>query len=213
MERKITITLEKAREWYNSGIEPLYELALSTYTEIELKANFRDIKTLKDACKSLDIDYNFIINNANSIAAFSRASAAMYKLNCVRKALNLGYDLCLNENVNSEHYIWYPYLKFIIKDSDYYKDKLESGEYKKIGRIKSKGITYDVLCDDINGCSNGLGCFNLQKSVGIVDANTGFLGCATKDIAKHFGEYFGMLIIEAMYGDMVDFEIIENKYQ
>ena len=77
MERKITITLEKAREWYNSGIEPLCELALSTYTEIELKANFRDIKTLKDACKSLDIDYNFIINNANSIAAFSRASAAV----------------------------------------------------------------------------------------------------------------------------------------
>ena len=47
----------------------------------------------------------------------------------------------------------------------------------------------------------------------LADANFGFLGCATKKIAQHFGKYFGMLITEAKYGDMVDFEIIENKYQ
>lgn len=41
----------------------------------------------------------------------------------------------------------------------------------------------------------------------------GFIGCACKKIAQHLGKYFGMLIIEAMYADMVDFEIIENKYQ
>lgn len=210
MERNIAITLEKAKEWYNSGIEPLCELALSVYTEIELKANFRDIKTLKDVCKSLGIDYDFIINNANSIAKFSCASAAMYKLNCVRKALNLGYDLYLNKNVNSEYYTWYPSLKFVIKDLDYYKDKLESGEYKKIGKIKSGGIIYDVICCDIDGSGNGLGCFELHNNVGVANANVGFLGCATKEIAMHFGEHFGMLIIEAMYGDMVDFEIIKK---
>jgi hypothetical protein len=49
--------------------------------------------------------------------------------------------------------------------------------------------------------------------VSITDANFGFLGCATKKIAQHFGKYFGMLITEAKYADMVDFEIIENKYQ
>ena len=37
--------------------------------------------------------------------------------------------------------------------------------------------------------------------------------CATKEIAKHFSKYFGMLITEAKYGDLPDFEIIENKYQ
>ena len=27
---------------------------------------------------------------------------------------------------------------------------------------------------------------------------------------EHFGKYFGMLITEALYGDMVDFEIISG---
>lgn len=42
-------------------------------------------------------------------------------------------------------------------------------------------------------------------------ANVGFLGCASKEIAQHFGEYFGMLITEAKYGDMVDFKIIKDN--
>ena len=43
-------------------------------------------------------------------------------------------------------------------------------------------------------------------------ANIGFLGCASKEIAQHFGKYFGMLITETKYGDLSDFEIIESKY-
>lgn len=31
-----------------------------------------------------------------------------------------------------------------------------------------------------------------------------------KEIAQHLGKYFGMLITEAKYGDMVDFEIISG---
>lgn len=48
--------------------------------------------------------------------------------------------------------------------------------------------------------------------MGDTNANSGFLGCATEEIAKHFGKYFGMLITEAKYGDIVNFEIIESKY-
>lgn len=59
----------------------------------------------------------------------------------------------------------------------------------------------------------GLSCFRPYGSVGFADAVVGFLGCATVEIAQHFGKYFGMLITEAKYGDMVDFEIVENKYQ
>ena len=32
------------------------------------------------------------------------------------------------------------------------------------------------------------------------------------EIAEHFSKYFGMLITEAKYGDMVKFEVIEEKY-
>lgn len=34
----------------------------------------------------------------------------------------------------------------------------------------------------------------------------------TEEIAKHFGKYFGMLIIEAEYGDKPGFTIINSKY-
>lgn len=211
MERSIKVTLEKAKEWYNSGNELLMEIALSVYTKMELKTNFRDIKTLKDVCKSLDIDYNFVINNANSIAKFSRASAAMYKLNCVRKALNLGQDLHLTEDPEDSD-IHYPHNQFVTEESTYYEDELNSGRMEVIGKIKSEGKEYNVLSGYIDVGKSGLGCFS-DLGVGHAYASCGFLGCASEEIAKHFGKYFGMLITEAKYGDMVDFEIIESKYQ
>lgn len=44
--------------------------------------------------------------------------------------------------------------------------------------------------------------------VGSTYTNIGFLGCANEEIAQHFGKYFGMLITEAKYADMVNFEIL-----
>lgn len=44
-------------------------------------------------------------------------------------------------------------------------------------------------------------------------AAVGFLGCASEEIAQHFSKYFGMLITEAKFGDIIDFEIIENYPQ
>ena len=55
-----------------------------------------------------------------------------------------------------------------------------------------------------------LGYFYSSFGVGLADANVGFLGCANEEIAQHLGKYFGMLITEAKYGDMVDFEIISG---
>ena len=42
-ERNIKVTLEQAMEWYNSGNSTLRTLALSAYTEDELKFNFKYI--------------------------------------------------------------------------------------------------------------------------------------------------------------------------
>lgn len=45
--RNISLTLEKAREWYNSGSADLREVALQAYTEEELKKkSFRDNQDL-----------------------------------------------------------------------------------------------------------------------------------------------------------------------
>ena len=96
MKRNITITLEKAREWYNSDNELLKKLALQAFSKEELEWNFRFIKTLENACDALNINYETVNIYADSIAKYSKASAAMFKLNIIRKALNLGQDLHFN---------------------------------------------------------------------------------------------------------------------
>ena len=82
---------------------------------------------------------------------------------------------------------------------------------KVICKIKSEGEEYNVLSGAaFSGDLAGLGCFFSGHGVGYTNAAVGFLGCANEEIAQHLGKYFGMLIIEAQYGDMVDFEIISS---
>lgn len=212
-ERNITITLEKAKEWYNSGNDSLKEVALQAFSRDELLYNYRNIKSLFDACEVLGFDYVGITAMTLSIARFSKSSAAMFKLNIIRKALNLGQDLNLTKDPE-DSYIHYPYNPFVTKSSTYYKGKINSGKMEVIGKIKSEGEEYNVLGGHAAYSGyDGLGSFCSRDGVGLAGANIGFLGCANKEIAQHLGKYFGMLIIEAMYGDMVDFEIVENKYQ
>lgn len=215
MERNITITLEKAREWYNSDNESLKEIALQAFSKEELDTfDFTKIKTFEDALNALEYNESakvYIRNTINDISMYSKASAAMSQLNIVRKALNLGQDLHLAK-APTNAYIYCPHNPFVTRSCAYYVKELNSHKMEIIGRIKSKGIEYNVLGGKASKSGNvGLGYF--VDSVGIADANFGFLGCVTKKIAQHFGKYFGMLIIEAMYADMVDFEIVENKYQ
>ena len=211
--RNITITLEKAIELYNSGNESLKDLALQAFSKEDLMNNFRDITTFKKACDVLGHNYDDIISKINSIAEISRASAAMFKLNIIRKALNFGQDLHLAEDPEYT-YTYYPYNPFVTEGSIYYDDKLNSGKIEIIGKIKSEGEEYYVLGGSTyQGEDDGLGYFNVHYGVGEANANVGFLGCATEDIAKHFSKYFGMLITEAKYADIVDFEIIGEKYK
>ena len=208
-ERNVTVTLDKAKEWFNSGNATLKEIALQAFDKDELTFNFKNITTFKKACEALGLNYNIISIVTKDIATFSRASAAMFKLNIIRKALNLSQDLHLTK----DYYIYYPYNPFITKSSTYYKSEINSDKMKVIGKIKSEGEEYNVLGGyAADGGSAGLGNFYSDSGVGNANANIGFLGCANKEIAQHLGKYFGMLITEAKYGDIVDFEIIESKY-
>lgn len=211
--RNISVTLEKAREWYNSGNATLKEIALQAFNENELKYNFRDIKTYLDACEALGLSHDDT-PDIEAIAKVSRASAAMTILNIVRKALNMGQDLHLTEDPKypKKSYIWYPYNPFITINSFFYRDKIKTGRMEVIGKIKNEGTIYSVLGGTANQTGSGLGNFGYYSGVGDAKATSGFLGCASREIAEHFGKYFGMLITEAKYGDMVDFEIIEELH-
>ena len=206
-KRNITVTLEKAKEWYNSNNESLKEIALQAFSRDEIMLDFENITSFKEACIALGlncIDISIIIGN---IARFSRASAAMLKLNIIRKALNLGQGLHFAKNPENS-YIYHPYNPLITEDSDYYKSELFSGQMEVIGKVRIEGTLYKVLGGDSFIGTTGLGCFSSFYGTCSADTGIGFLGCASKKIAQHLGKYFGMLITEAKYGDMVDFEII-----
>lgn len=203
--RNVSVTLEEAREWYNSGNAELKEVALQAFREDELKHSFKDIKTFHDACDALGINYENAFCMAESIAKYSKASAAMFQLNIIRKALNIGQDLRLTKNPK-DSYIYYPYNPFITTDSTYYKSGIKSGAMEIIGKIKSEGTMYYVLGGCVDPSGAGLGGFHFYIGVGDAIAAVGFLGCANKEIAQHLGKHFGMLITVAKYGDMVDFE-------
>lgn len=209
-ERNVTVTLSKAREWFNSGNATLREVALQAFSKDELVCSFKNITAFKEACEVLGLDYITTVSAAESIAYYSKSSAAMFKLNIVRKALNLGTHLHFVENPRTS-YIYYPNNPFITKDegSRYYSKELNSGILKVIGEIRAEGISYYVLNGPAYSDGNvGLGSFRYSTSSGDANASTGFLGCASKEIAEHFGKYFGMLITEAKYADIIkDFEV------
>lgn len=137
----------------------------------------------------------------------------MFKLNIIKKALNLGHDLHLTKDPKGS-YVYYPCNPFVAEGSTYYRSELDSGKMEVIGKIKSEGKEYRVLNKRSKTCNDaGLCNFYSLSGTATANADLGFLGCASKEIAQHFGKYFGMLITEAKYADMIDFEIIENKYQ
>lgn len=209
--KKIDISLDEAKEWFNSGNTTLKEIALKAFSKDELPYNFKDITTFKKACEALGLNYDNMCYITKNIAIISKASAAMFKLNIIRKALNLGQDLHLTKNPEGS-YIYYPYNPFVTENSIYYEREFKSDRMKVIGKIKSEGEEYNVLGGSAHdgGGLAGFGGFYSNDSVGYAPTNIGFLGCANREIAKHLGKYFGMLITEAKYGDMVDFEIIRD---
>lgn len=209
--RTIPLSLREAKQWYKGNNDTLKKLALRVYTEEELVDSFVDIKSFKDACDVLNISYNDVNYVANLVSKISKASAAMFKLNIIRKALNFGQDLNLITD-SKDSRIYYPFNPIMTTDATYYKKELESNKIEIIGRIKNEGIPYKVLGNAYSCGNNGLGSFISDKHIGIADANSTFLGCATKEIAEHFSKYFGMLITEAKYSDLPNFEIVNQKY-
>ena len=210
IKRNVSITLEKAQEWYNSGNDSLKEIALQAFNENELKFDFRNIKSLSDACSVLGLNYNVILSETCYMKSISKASAAMFNLNIIKKALNLGKELSFTKNPE-DSYICYPFNPIIRRDSIYYKDEIEEGKIKIVGKFKVEGEIYLILGDSAIAnltCTSGLSAFNSKNGSSQAFSNIAFLGCASKEIAEHFSKYFGTLITEAKYGDLKGFEII-----
>lgn len=209
-ERSVTITLDQARSWFMSGNEELRELALQAFSEDALMGNFRNIATFGKACEVLGLHYGSIVSD---VATISVSVAAMLKLNIIRRALNFGYDMHFTKNPRNS-FLYYPYnpLATIPEGCNHYKEQINSGIFQIIGKVKIEGVRYNVLGGGITyDINSGLGGFNYQTGICRCSSEVSLFGCATKEIAEHFGKYFGMLITTAKYADK-DFEVIESKY-
>lgn len=217
--RTINININTAKEWYNSGNEALKELALQAFNKNELNPfDFKKIKTFKDALLCLYKEdtyyYDTVINCIGELRITSKASAAMFMLNIVRKVLNTGYDLHLTKNATIFSEIYFPYFRFY-NDEDYHKCK-KNITNKYIGKFESEGKLYHIISNVTSHDGHGVGNYvstyistHNYNNICYANIDTGFLGCANYDIANHLGTYFGHLILEAMYGDMIDFKILD----
>lgn len=184
MERNVKISLEKAREWYNSGNESLKEVALQAFKESELIVNpWENIKTFEDACrvlgvnpKGVDLIYDSHLQN-------------MYKLQIVRRALNADWEPKLNTGT-----IYYPWMRYYPKGSSY------DSSWTPVANFKAKedNKVYTLVGGDSSRYVGGLGDFGC--GYGDVYASLGLLGCKSEEIAKYFGKTFGKLIFDAIYG-------------
>lgn len=197
--RNVTLTLEKAKEFYNSGNAALKEVALQAFTQEELTApKYTDIKTFEDACKALGLNMDFVnldlCTMENIEGGLGKHLTAIYKLDIIRKALN-GADW--NPKM-AEDDIYYGWVRFYKELSN-----VPSGK-KIIGNLIADGQKYLLVGGFWDYWSSvGLGGFHSKCGCGSSSAGLGLLCCKSAEIAKYMSEQFGKIIFDACYAHHV----------
>ena len=200
--RNVTLTLEKAKEFYNSGNTALREVALQAFTVEELETlKFTDIKTFEDAVKALGLNkYDAEIDleefdNQRFEGNASKHLKAIYKLNIIRKALNGDWKPSLVEGK-----VYYPFVKFYPANKA--KDAANSNGWKLGPSFMADGEKYTLVSSGYSYCYGyGVGIF-CGGAEG-VDANAGLLCCKSEEIAQHMSKYFIKEIFEAVYAQHI----------
>lgn len=209
-KRNLAITLKEAREWYNSGDKFKKELSLKAFSKEELEEfNFHNILTFRDVweyfnfgkdCQYIEPEYtkDFIQNSPKELIP-------ILKLRLIREVLNTGESMSLTKKT-----IWYPYYRLVKESCNLYGNELRTGVLSVVGKLKYEGEFYKLLGGDaFPGANAGLGAFGSGAGVGYSIADVGFLGCASKEIARHFGAYFAKEIFEAMYSGFINYKWID----
>ena len=197
--RNVTLTLQRAKEFYNSGNAALKEVALQAFTQEELTTpNYTDIRTFEDACKALGMDINKVEWDLSILSGLEGGLGehltAIYKLDIIRKALN-GADW---KPKITEGSIYYGWVRFYRKPSDVPSDK------KIIGNFIADGQKYILVggFGDYWGY-NGLGSFFSGSGYGYSSATLGLLYCKSIEIAQYMSEQFGKIIFDACYAQYI----------
>lgn len=184
---KASLTIEKAKEFYNSGNAALKEIALQAYTKEELTIpKFENIKTFEDACKYLGLNMDFVnfalCNMENIEGGFGKHLTAIYKMDIIRKALNGDWKPSLVKGK-----VFYPFVRFYPANKA--KDAANSNGWKLGPSFMADGEKYTLVSSGYSYC----------YGYGVVSVNAGLLGCKSAEIAWHMSKYFMKEIFEAVY--------------
>lgn len=197
--RNVKLTLEKAKEFYNSGNDALKEVALQAFTKEELtNPEYTNIKTFKDACIALRMDINSVEYDLKNLSdlegGLGEHLRAIYKLDIIRKALN-GVDW---KPKMAEGDIYYGWVRFYKELSNVPSDK------KIIGNFIADGQKY-LLVGGFWDCwsSVGLGGFHSGYGYSYSSADLSLLCCKSAEIAQYMSEQFGKIIFDACYAQHI----------
>lgn len=194
--RNISLTIEKAKEFYNSGNTALMDVALLAFTKEELTIpEWQNIKTFEDACKALGLNMDFVnfalCNMENIEGNLGKHLTAIYKMDIIRKALNGDWRPILVKGK-----VFYPFVRFYPANKA--KDVANSNGWNLGPSFIANGVKYTMVG---GGCScwSTYGVGNFVGGHGVVSANDGLLGCKSTEIALHMSRYFMKEIFEAVY--------------
>ena len=184
--RNISLTIEKAKEFYNSGNAALKEIALQAYTKEELtNPEYTNIKTFEGACRAIGIVYRTdcdLIYLSRVEGNLGKHLTAIYKMDIIRKALNGDWKPILVKGK-----VFYPFVRFYPANKA--KDAADSNGWKLGSSFMADGEKYTLVSSGYSYC----------YGYGAVSVNAGLLGCKSAEIAWHMSRYFMKEIFEAVY--------------
>lgn len=194
--RNVILTLEKAREFYNSDNTTLKEVALQAFTKEELTIpKYTDIKTFEDAVKALGMDNVLCdISYMEDIEGkLGKHLIAIYKLDIICKALNGNWKPSLVQGS-----VYYPYVRFYPAGQKA-REAVSENKTLEIGKsFIADGKKYTLVGGGYDSYHYG-GLAGFGYGYGDVHPTLGLLGCKSREIADHMSRYFSKEIFEATY--------------
>lgn len=201
--RNVTLTLEKAKEFYNSGNAALKEIALQAFTKEELtNPEYTNIKTFEGACRAIGIVYRTdcdLIYLSRVEGNLGKHLTAIYKLDIIRKALN-GADW--NPKM-AEGNIYYPWVKIYPIGKKAKAAKAAAANGWRLGpTFIADNKRYTLVGGEYLYYMND-GLASLSCEYGNILPCLDLLSCKSREIAEHMSRYFAKEIFEATYAQYI----------
>ena len=182
-------------EAYNILKEHNQEINFSSYT------HFEDITTFEQVLEQNYKNKEEIENVIYKLEEISPASAASFKINLIQSCINALTKNILIDKIHSTETIWYPYITMCSINDIKYIQNMADLNYINIGSFKYNNKEFLVF----SGQAHTGSYYNIFSEEKICYRE--LYGFASYDRAIHFSKYFGMLLIQARYGDFADFKI------